>query len=116
MRYFLPLLMIFAGCSGKPLDRTKSQERYSEREAVNQEKSLRRSEVMAKIHAYDSQISSIDGQVKNQKQLIRKWEKLPGVASSEAMIANARLRLETLAREREELVRQQEEWKEKLGD
>ncbi len=50
---------------------------------------------------------AIDSQIVNQRAVIAHWKELPNVASSQAMIANARQRLKQLDAEKSELMRMQ---------
>lgn len=77
---------------------------------------MERSELITRLAALDSQIGAIDAQIRTQEGVIRHWESQSDVASSGAMIANARLRIEQLQREREALVIERNNWNQKLQD
>lgn len=107
MKFAIFTLLLLSACaSHKPLDRTESQKEYEREEAVNQQKSMSRSELMAKIKAIDSQIASTDSQIKTQKNVIRQWQGKEEVASSRAMIDNANVRIRHLKAERDALANQ----------
>lgn len=119
MRYLFALacLFVFSACATtKPIDRADQAEEYAEEEAANQARSLERSEWMSKAKALDSQISSIDSQIKNQQNVIAQWRKQPEVASSRAMIDNAKVRIRHLKEERDRLVAIRKEAEEELED
>lgn len=119
MKYLFALacLFIFSACATtKPIDRADQAEEYAEEEAENQARSLERSEWMSRVKALDSQISSIDSQIKNQQNVIAQWRKQPEVASSRAMIENAKVRIRHLKEERERLVAIRKEAEEELED
>jgi peptidoglycan hydrolase CwlO-like protein len=111
---FFTLLLVGCSSSQRVLDRTDSQKDYEKKEAINQERSLARSEIKMKITSLGSKIRAIDSQIANQRQVVKTWEAKTEVASSEAMVANAKVRIENLEREREILVEEQNGWKEKL--
>lgn len=103
MKYFLLLPILFlAACASTPkkFDRTDQQKEYVQEEAKNQARSLTRSEWMARASALNSQIKSIDSQIQNQRNLIKRWKEQPDVASSQAMIENANIRIRHLKEER----------------
>jgi peptidoglycan hydrolase CwlO-like protein len=110
-------VFVFSACATtKPIDRSDQAEEYTTEEAANQERSLERSEQMSKVKALDSQISAIDSQIKNQQNVIAQWRKQPEVASSRAMIDNAKVRIRHLKEERERLVAIRKEAEEELED
>jgi hypothetical protein len=114
---FLLLFCLFAlsACATtKPLDRSEQAEEYAEEESENQARSLERSEGMSKVKALDSQIAAIDSQIKTQQNVIANWRKQPEVASSRAMIDNAKVRIRHLREERERLVAIRKESEEEL--
>lgn len=118
MKYFLlGCLFVFSACATtKPIDRAEQAEEYAEEEAQNQARSLERSEGMSKVKALDSQIAAIDSQIKNQQNVIANWRKQPDIASSRAMIDNAKVRIRHLNEERERLVAIRKEAEEELED
>jgi hypothetical protein len=118
-KYLLLFSLLLAGCAhSKPSyeDRTDSNQEYAKEEAKNQERSLKHSEIRARVNSLGSRIKAIDAQIENQRQVIANWEDQSEVASSEAMIANAKLRIGQLQRERADLANEREKWKEKLED
>lgn len=119
MKYLFALacVFIFSACATtKPIDRADQAEEYAEEEAANQARSLERSEGMSKVKALDSQIAAIDSQIKNQKNVIARWKGQPEVASSRAMIENAKVRIRHLKEERERLVAIRKESEDELKD
>jgi len=119
MKYLFALacLFVFSACATtKPIDRSDQAEEYAEEEAANQARSLERSESMSKVKALDSQISAIDSQIENQENVITRWREQSEVASSRAMIDNAKVRIRHLKEERERLVAIRKEAEEELKD
>jgi chromosome segregation ATPase len=106
-KYLLVLALTLSACASNPLDRTESNEEYARQEEENQQASLTRSELSGKLGALESKIKATDSQMKNQRNLIKRWES-QSLPSSRAMTENAKLRLEQLAKERAELVKERD--------
>jgi outer membrane murein-binding lipoprotein Lpp len=94
---FSALIVLLAGCASQS---------YEQKEAKNQQKSMRQSEVMSQVSALTSRIGAIDSQIENQKNLIARYQRQPNLAGSYGMIANAKARIEVLETEKQELVSQ----------
>jgi len=104
----LALSFALASCASNPADRTESNKEYAEQEEKNQSASLTRSELIAKLAALESKIKATNSQIKNQRDLIKRWES-QGLPSSRAMMENAKLRIDQLMEERRELVQERNE-------
>lgn len=119
MKHFFALacLFLFSACATtKPIDRADQAEEYASEEVANQERSLERSEWMSRAKAIESQITAIDSQIRNQQNLIAQWREKTEVASSRAMIDNAKVRIRHLQEERERLVAIRKETEQHLKD
>lgn len=115
MKYLLLLSLFFAGCSSAPLDREAAQKKYEVSEETNRRRSLNRSEVKTRLAATDLQIGAIESQIASQRSVIAQYEELSDVASSQAMIDNAKARIVQLEAEKAELVQQREEIQRQLN-
>ncbi len=112
----ISLLVFFfaASCASQEkkeiYDRTEDQEEYAEKEQENLKKSLSKSEIKALAHALKSRIKAVDQQIQVQNDLVKKWESQKDqVASAEAMIENAKLRIHYLEKERAALIKERED-------
>ena len=114
MKWITLLFLLLVGCASQKkqevYDRTEDQEEYAEKEQENLRKSLSRSEIKALAHAMNSRIKAVEQQIQVQNDLIKKWEtQKDQVASAEAMIENAKLRIQYLEKERAALIKEREE-------
>lgn len=114
MKISLFVVLLLAACASQEkkeiYDRTEDQAEYAEKEQENLKKSLSKSEVKALARAMDTRIKAVDQQIQVQRDLIKKWEaQKEEVASAEAMIENANLRIGFLEKERAALVKEKEE-------
>jgi hypothetical protein len=114
MKFIFVFVLFLAACASQEkkeiYDRTEDQEEYAEKEQENLKKSLSKSEVKALARAMDTRIKAVDQQIQVQKDLIKKWEaQKEQVASAEAMIENANLRIGFLEKERAVLVQEKAE-------
>ena len=115
MRYFLAFCLVIVACAANPSDREASRKEYEAEEAVNQKRSLTRSEMMAKVKALNARVGALDAQIKIQQDLITRYKGQEEVASSQAMIDNAKVRIRQLQKERNQVAEEREAAQEELS-
>ena len=115
MRFFLATILLLSACSSsRPIDRTETQKEYEKEEAKNQERSMERSELITRVSALNSQIAAIASQIDNQNLVISNYSDQPEIASSQAMIDNAKVRIKHLNLEKAQLIQERDQVKAKL--
>jgi hypothetical protein len=109
---FFSFIFLLASCASqvKYPDKNKNQKEYSKQEQINLEKSLYKSEVMALLKAMDSRINAVNSQINTQQNIIKRYE-AENLASSEAMIENAKIRILQLEEEKASLAAEKEKIK-----
>jgi len=106
--------LLFSCAGSKPAYRADSQKEYEKEEAVNQERSLNRSELITRRKALDLQISAVGAQIATQENLIRRWDQQEEETRSQGMIDNAKVRIRHLKQEQSSLVKERESLVEQL--